>query len=49
MLGLTACLTESVLCIRLDEAEVGAYYYGEAPENWHNLPEPPAERPRPVW
>lgn len=44
---LYAHLEEEVLSVWLDNAQLAADYYGEPPVNWHELPEPPGQRPRP--
>jgi len=44
---LYAHLEEEVLSVWLDDTQLAADYYGETPENWHELPEPPGQRPRP--
>jgi hypothetical protein len=46
-LSLYATLSEQVLSVWLDDAQLAADYYGETPVNWHELPEPPEQRPRP--
>lgn len=40
-------LTEEILWVTSHMEENAAYIYGEEPVNWHELPEPPEERPFP--
>ena len=42
-----AYLNEEVFSVWLDDLQLATDYYGETPENWHELPEPPEKRPRP--
>ena len=44
---LYASLSEQVLSVWLHDTQLAADYYGQTPENWHELPEPPEQRPRP--
>lgn len=46
-LSLYLTLNERVMCVYTEDTELAADYYGEQPENWHQLPEPPEQRPRP--
>lgn len=44
---LYAHLEEEVLSVWLADTQLAADYYGETPVNWHELPGPPGQRPRP--
>lgn len=46
-LSLYAVLSERVLSVWIDDAQLAADYYGETPVNWHELPGTPEQRPRP--
>lgn len=44
-LSLSLILGEHVMSVWLDDGQLAADYYGEAPVNWHELPGPPEQRP----